>query len=86
MNKKYLTALITSIVGIGIVVYCSTVVYKNDSYGVLGIAVAMAIELFILLLVGIGLLVNPDTKPIGQGMLLGALITLLIGFGICTSV
>jgi hypothetical protein len=86
MSKKYLTTLITSIVGIGVVVYFSTVVYKNDDYGALGVAVAMAIELFILLLTGLGLLASKETKPVGQGMLLGALIILLVGFGICTSV
>jgi hypothetical protein len=85
MNQKFWAALITSVVGIGIVIYFTAVVYKNDPWGAIGIAMVMVVELFIMLVAGILLVFDPKTKPIGQGILLGALITLVVGFGVCSS-
>jgi hypothetical protein len=85
INQKLLATLITSVVGIGIVIYFAAFVYKNDHWGVIGIAVVMVVELFIMLVAGILLVFGQKTKSIGEGILLGALITLVIGFGVCSA-
>jgi hypothetical protein len=59
--------------------------YKGDNYKAIAGAVIMAIEMIILLVTGIILVNLNKTKSIGQGVLIGTGITLVIGFGICTS-
>jgi len=86
MNQKYLAAFITSILGIGCIYYFMAVVYKGDNYAVIGGAMVMVFEMIFLLLTGVILFNIQSTKPIGQGVLIGSAVTLVIGFGICSSV
>lgn len=87
MNKKYLAALITSILGIGFIsIYVTFGVSKGGQYGgALEAAGPFFAEVMLLLFTGLILLTNESSKPIGRGVLLGTLITAVIGFGICSS-
>jgi hypothetical protein len=86
MNKKYVAAFVTAFLGIGCISYFMAVVYKGDQYGVIGGAVVMVIEMFVLLITAIILYSSKETKAIGQGVFIGSAITLVIGFGVCSSV
>ncbi|MBC7872816.1 MAG: hypothetical protein H7Y01_02410 [Ferruginibacter sp.] len=86
MSKKYMAALISSVLGIGFLVYHIAVSSKdNRQYGILDTAMVLFIELVIMLIAGLLLLVMKDTRQIGNGVLLGVVITLVIGFGICSA-
>ena len=86
MNKKYWIALLTALIGIGCIYYFMAVVYKGDQYRIIGGAIVMAIEMLIMLVAGIILFNSKSTKAIGQGILIGSAVTLVIGFGVCSSV
>lgn len=85
MSHKQLAAFITALLGIGCITYFMAVVFKGDQYKVVGGAFVMVIELLIMLITGIILVNIKKRKTIGQGVLIGAGITLLVGFGICSS-
>lgn len=85
-KETYIATLITSILGVGCIYYFMAVVYKDDNYRMLSGAIVMAVEMIVLLLAGIILTTTGKTKTIGQGVLLGSAITLVIGFGICSLV
>jgi len=87
MNKKYWAALITSILGIGFIsMYVAFVVPKGGQYGgIFDAAGIFLVEVVLLLFTGLVLLTDERSKPVGRGVLLGTLITAVIGFGICSS-
>lgn len=85
-NSKYLSAFITAALGIGYIAYYMGVEVKGDQYGAIGGAVVMVVEMIIFGLLGLLLLVDQRTKSVGQGILLGAGVALVIGFGICSAV
>jgi hypothetical protein len=84
-DKKYIAAFVTSILGIGCISYFMFVEYKGDNYKAIAGALIMAIEMIVLLLIGLVLVSISKTKSIGQGVLIGLGITFVIGAGICTS-
>ena len=84
-DNKFWATIITTIVGVSIVIYFFSRASKGNQYGLLDVAVSMAAELAIMGLIGLVLLTGQNTKKIGQGVLFGTLLTLLIGFGICSS-
>jgi hypothetical protein len=84
-DNKYIAAFVTSLLGIGCISYFMFVEYKGDNYKSLAGAVIMAIETVTLLLTGFVLVIINKTKTIGQGVLIGTGITLVIGFGICSA-
>jgi hypothetical protein len=86
VNKKYLITLLTAIAGIGCIYYFMAFVYNNDKYGVIGGALVMLVEMILLIFTGAMFASFEKTRGIGQGILLGAAITFVIGFGICTYV
>ena len=83
--NKYIVAFITSFIGIGCLSWYMFVEAKHDSYKVIGGAFVIVTELAIFLLAGLAFIFFPKTKPLGQGIFIGALITLIIGFGVCTA-
>jgi hypothetical protein len=87
MSKRNLAALITSIIGIGFIsIYVAFIVPKGGQYGgIFEAAGAFLVEVVLLLFTGLILLMEEKSKPIGKGILLGTLITAVIGFGICSS-
>ncbi|HMK24745.1 MAG TPA: hypothetical protein VK483_01860 [Chitinophagaceae bacterium] len=87
MNKKYWAALITSILGIGFIsLYVAFAVPKGGQYGgIFEAAGTFFVEVVLLLFTGLILLMDDKSKPVGKGVLLGTLITAVIGFGICSS-
>ena len=86
MNKKYWIALLTAVLGIGCIYYFMAVVYKGDNYRVIAGAIVMLVEMIVLLITGSILVSISKTKAIGHGILIGSAITLVIGFGVCSSV
>ena len=90
-NNKYIAALITSVLGVGCIIFFIAFVFKVDkrhaqTFGLaLEIANLMVVELIIIFIAGIILLCFKDTRSIGYGVLMGAAITLVIGFGVCTA-
>ncbi len=86
MDRKLIAALVTSVAGIGIIYYYMSVVFAGDNYRAMDGAVVMAVELFILLIIGSVTVSNKKTKDIGQGILIGTATTLVIGFGVCSAV
>jgi hypothetical protein len=85
-NKKITSTLITSIVGIVIVIIAAASSHDPHGYGALAVALVMGFECIGMLLIGLILHARPETRAIGSGVMLGMLITMLIGFGICSSV
>jgi hypothetical protein len=85
-NDKYIAALVTAVLGIACIFYFMAVVYKGDSYRSLGGAIVMVFEMVIMVVTGWILVSMKSTKPIGQGVFIGAAVTLIIGFGVCTAV
>ena len=86
MSNKYKAALITSILGVGFIIcYVSFDANRSIQYGILDVAIVMFFELLVMLVAGIFLICFKNTKQSGYGVLLGTAITLVIGFGICTS-
>lgn len=85
-GNKYLAALITALCGIGCIYYFMVVEYKDDNYRILAGAFVMFIEVLILALAGVIFFNFKKTRSVGQGILIGTLVTLVIGFGICSSV
>lgn len=86
MNRKLIAALITSVLGIGIIYYIMSVVFAGDNYRIMAGAQALTIELLIMLFIGSAVVSNKKTKDIGQGILIGTGTTLVIGFGVCSAV
>lgn len=86
MSRKEIAAIITSLVGIGIILYYMAVVYAGDPYRIMGGAVVMAVEIAVMIVVSIIVTSTKGNKDIGQGILIGSGVTLLVGFGICTGV
>jgi hypothetical protein len=86
MERKYIAVLVTALAGIGCIFYFMAVVYNGDNYRQLNGAVIMVTEMFVLLLLDLMMVADTKRKDIGQGILIGAGITLVVGFGICTSV
>jgi hypothetical protein len=85
-KNRYTAAFITSLVGIAIISWFMFVVYRNEgSYKALEGAIVMVCEITIFLITGLTLLTMKKTRPIGQGILIGTGITLVIGFGICSA-
>jgi hypothetical protein len=85
-KNKYIAAIVTSLTGIGIISWYMLVKYRHDQYRVLGGAIVMLFEILVMLIAGLVLLYIPKFKSIGQGILIGMGITLVIGFGICSGV
>jgi hypothetical protein len=85
MNKRYLIALITSVIGTGCIYLYMISVDKKAQYGILDVALFMTFEIFIMLMAGTILISSEKTKTSGSGILIGMAITLVIGFGVCTS-
>jgi hypothetical protein len=85
-SQRLITAMITAFAGIGIITYFMVVVFRDDKWKALAGAVVMAYEIIPLGLVSVVLLLFRRTRQIGEGMLIGTGITLVIGFGICSSV
>ena len=86
MSKKYLAALITAILGVSCMYFFMTVVYEEDKFRIVSGLLVMMVEMVVLFTTCIILLAIKKTKQIGQGVLLGSFVTLIIGFGICTFV
>ena len=83
-SDKMIAAVVTSVIGLAIITYYMAVVFRNDSWKVVGGAMVMVCELLALVVVSTILLCFRDTKRIGQGTLIGTGVTLVIGFGICS--
>ena len=83
-HDKYTVAFITAFLGIGCISWFMLVVFRNDPYKIIGGAFIMFFEMIILVLTALILRISQKTKPIGQGVLLGSAITLVIGFGVCS--
>jgi hypothetical protein len=84
-DKKYIAAFVTSILGIGCISYFMFVEFKGDMYRSIAGLVVMVMEMLVMLCTGIILVNMNKTKSIGQGVLIGTGITLVIGFGICSA-
>jgi hypothetical protein len=84
-NNKYLVAFITSFLGIGVLSWYLFSLPRHDQYRVIGGAFVMVAELAIFLVTGLVLVFFPKTKSFGQGIFIGAAVTLVIGFGVCTA-
>lgn len=82
-NKVWNTAWIVVLINLFIVAF-SVFIYRNDTYGAIGIFLILGFAIFLEFLVGIILAIKTPTRQIGQGMLLGALLVLLFGLGVCT--
>lgn len=85
MNKTYLAACITAAIGIGYIIYYMTVLAAHDPYRVIGCAIVMVVEIFLMLFAYLILNSIPQTKAWSGGVFIGMLLTLLIGFGLCSS-
>jgi hypothetical protein len=85
MSEKYWATLITAVLGIGIIT-CVMVINIEDQWRALNGAVAMFIEISVMLLTALVLRTGEKTKPISNGILLGTAITLVIGFGVCSAI
>jgi hypothetical protein len=83
--NKYIVAFITAFLGIGYLFWYLFVQSKHDQHRSIGAAFVIAGELGIFLVAGLLFIFFPRTKFIGQGIFLGTLITLIIGFGVCTA-
>lgn len=83
-SDKMSAAVITSIVGLAIITYFMAVVYRHDSMRVIGGAMVMAVEFLALIFISTIFLCFRSTKRIGQGVLIGTGVTMVIGFGICS--
>jgi hypothetical protein len=86
MKRKSIATLITSIAGIGFIYYYLNVALKKGPYSIIDGAWVLAIEVFLLIITAIITMSFKQYKDIGEGILIGTGITLLIGFGICSSV
>ncbi|MCX6317907.1 MAG: hypothetical protein NTW29_11490 [Bacteroidetes bacterium] len=84
-NRKIIAALLTSIVGIGIIYYYLHVLHPHDNYKEMGAAIVLSIEMLCMWLIGAILSSSRNLKDIGQGIITGSFITLLVGFGVCTT-
>jgi len=84
-NNKYVAAFITAFIGIGCLTIYMFTQPKHDQYKVIGGAFVMVAELIIFLVAGAVFVFIPKTKFLGQGIFIGAAITLVIGFGVCTA-
>lgn len=85
IKPRYLAAIITAVTGIGFAYFFMMPEFKDDSYGALGGAVVMFIEMVVLSVICVVLFLIKGTQEIAKGVLTGTLITLVVGFGICSS-
>jgi LytS/YehU family sensor histidine kinase len=83
--QKLIAVLVTSIIGIGIITYYMHVLHPNDNYAAMGGAIVMTIELLCMWLIAAILSSVKHLKEISQGIFTGSLLTLLVGFGVCTA-
>lgn len=86
LNPKHTAATITALAGNAVILYFMTMVFRGDNYRVMSGAIVMALEILIFLLLSLILVNFKKTEQIGQGTLIGTGITLLVGFGICSSI
>lgn len=83
-KNKFIAALVTAIIGIGVISWFMFVEFHDDSYRILGGAVVMVVEILAFLLISAVLLFIPGLKSIASGILIGTGITALVGFGVCS--
>lgn len=83
--RKFTAVLVTAILGIGIIYYYLHVLHPHDNYKEMGGAVVLAIEMLCMWLIAAILSFSKDLKDISQGIVTGSFITLLVGFGVCST-
>ncbi|MEN9347107.1 MAG: hypothetical protein ACOVOO_02375 [Flavobacteriales bacterium] len=64
-------------------IYTGFFAIDNQLYNILGVAMFMALHLFLSIVLGAFLLLNPNLKGYGKSILLSAAVVLVVGFSSC---
>jgi len=85
ISPKTTAIVLTSLTGTGIEYYYMAVVFRDDMYRVIGGASVLLMEIVVFSVIAVLLMIFEKTRQAGKGVIIGALITLVIGFGICSA-
>lgn len=86
MNKSIITPPVITALATFIICLCINISMNNESgiIRMMGIAIAIVVETVVLAIVGLIFSLYEHLRPIGQGLLIGLGLNLVIGFCVCT--
>jgi len=86
MNKSIITPPVVTALATFIICLCINLSMNNETgeTRVIGMAMSLIVETFLLTVVGFIFSLIKDLRPIGQGLFIGLGLNLVIGFFVCT--